>query len=328
MITRIMYAKSSADSELPTRIARCGCYGGDHTSPDDSSSAIGAALTTSSSPAVSPLGRLGLWRSGPLLTPDLAVAAERLGYGTVWIGGSPDADLAVAEELLDATDRLTVATGIVNIWKSPATEVAASFHRLERKHPGRFMLGVGIGHREALGDRYQKPYAALVSYLDVLDAAGVPAQRRMISALGPKTLKLSAERAAGTHPYMTTPAHTRFARDIVGPDAHVAPEQRLIAKTDAAAARADARRFLSRYLSLSNYRRTLESHGFTAAELDDGATDAAVDALVPHGTPAHLAAAVQGHLDAGADHICVQILPAQDDPLPALTALSAELGLR
>ncbi len=286
-------------------------------------------VTSSSplAPATPELGRVGLWRSGPLLTPELAAAVERLGYGTIWIGGSPEADLALAEQLLDATEHVTVATGIVNIWKSPAAEVAASFHRLEQAHPGRFLLGVGIGHREALGDTYQKPFAALVEYLDVLDAEDVPAERRVISALGPRTLRLAAERSAGTHPYMTTPEHTRFAREIVGPGSLVAPEQRLVPLTDAAAARAAAREFLERYLALANYRRTLESHGFSAAELDDGATDAAVDALAPHGAPAELAAAVRGHLDAGADHVCVQLLPAREDPLPALGALAGELGL-
>ena len=277
--------------------------------------------------APGPFGRIGFWRAAPFLSPELATAVEKLGYSTLWIGGSPDADLAIAEQALDATQRLTVATGIVNIWKSPAAEVAASFHRLERTHPGRFVLGIGIGHPESLGDQYQRPYSALVSYLDALDADGVPAERRVISALGPRTLQLAKERSAGTHPYLTTPEHTRFARSIVGPDASVAPEQRLIADTDVAAARATARRFLSRYLSLSNYRRTLESHGFTAAELDDGATDNAVDALVPHGTTTDLATAVHGHLDAGADHVCVQILPAKDDPTGALSALAVELGI-
>ncbi len=280
-------------------------------------------MTTS--PATPALGRLGLWRAGALLTPELAAAVERLGYGTIWIGGSPDADLAIAEQLLDATEHATIATGIVNIWKSPAAEVAASFHRLEQRHPGRFLLGVGIGHREAIGAQYQKPYAALVSYLDTLDAEGVPSPRRVISALGPRTLRLSVERAAGTHPYLTTPTHTRFAREAVGPGTLVAPEQRLVPMTDPAAAREAGREFLSGYLRLSNYRRTLETHGFTAAELDDGATDAAVDALAPHGTPAQLAAVVQGQLDAGADHVCVQLLPAREDPLPGLDALAREL---
>jgi probable F420-dependent oxidoreductase len=273
------------------------------------------------------LGSVGLWRAEKLLSPEIAAAAERMGYGAIWIGRSPGADLAVAERLLDGTESVTVATGIVNIWKSPAVEVAASFHRLEKTHPGRFLLGIGIGHRETLGDQYQKPYSALVSYLDTLDVEGVPAQRRVISALGPRALKLASERAAGTHPYLTTPAHTRFAREIVGPDVLVAPEQRLVPRTDAAAARAAARDFLARYLSLANYRRTLESHGFTASELDHGATDAAVDALAPHGAPAELATVVQGQLAVGADHVCVQLLPAEEDPLPALDALARELGL-
>ncbi len=281
------------------------------------------------SPLVTPtVGRIGFWRGGSLLTPEMAAAVEQLGYGALWIGGSPDADLAVAERLLDATEHVTVATGIVNIWKSPAAEVAASFHRLERTHPGRFILGIGVGHPESLGEQYQRPYAALVAYLDALDEGGVPAQRRVISALGPRTLLLAAQRCAGTHPYMTTPPHTRFARGIVGDDRLVAPEQRLVPDTDVAAARATARTFLERYLSLSNYRRTLESHGFTTTELDHGATDEAVDALVPHGTPAHLAAAVRAQLDAGADHVAVQILPARVDPLPALEALAGELSLR
>ncbi|MFV0319693.1 MAG: TIGR03620 family F420-dependent LLM class oxidoreductase [Microbacterium sp.] len=272
-------------------------------------------------------GRLGFWRGGGLLTPDLAAAAERLGYGAVWIGGSPAADLAIAETVLDATEQVTVATGIVNIWTAPAVEVAASFHRLERTHPGRFVLGIGIGHPEAQGAVYEKPYAALVAYLDTLDAEGVPAARRVISALGPRTLRLAAERSAGTHPYLTTPAHTRFARDVVGEGVLVAPEQRLVPETDAVAARATGRQFLERYLGLTNYRRTLERHGFTAADLDDGATDAAVDALAPHGAPAALADVVRAQWDAGADHVCVQFLPAREDPVPALTALTGELGL-
>ncbi len=284
-------------------------------------------FSTSYSPARA-LGRIGLWRGGDLLTTETAIAAEHLGYHAVWIGRSPAADLEVAERLLNATERITVATGIVNIWTSPATEVAASFHRLDRSHPGRLILGIGIGHREVTGDRYRKPYDALVTYLDALDAEGVPIERRVIAALGPRTLQLSADRAAGTHPYLTTPGHTRFARGVVGPGVLVAPEQRLIAATDEAAARATARSFLSRYLSLSNYRRTLENHGFTAADLDDGATDEAVDRLVPHGAPPRLAAAVRAQLESGADHVCVQFLPAREDPRAALEALASELDLR
>ncbi|MGF2949921.1 TIGR03620 family F420-dependent LLM class oxidoreductase [Microbacterium alcoholitolerans] len=273
------------------------------------------------------LGELGLWRGGPLLTPEIARVAERLGYGTVWVGGSPASDLTQVEELLDATERITVATGIVNIWTAPAKDVAASFHGIEQAHPGRFVLGVGIGHRENQGDVYQRPYAALVDYLDVLDAEGVPVHRRMISALGPRTLRLAAERSAGTHPYMTTSAHTRFARSVIGAESLIAVEQRLVLDEDADAARATARRFLARYLSLTNYRRTLESHGSTASDLDDGATDAAVDALAPHGSADVLTAAVRAQQEAGADHVCVQFLSPREDPTRALEVLAEEYEL-
>lgn len=273
------------------------------------------------------LGSVGFWRFRSALTPQQAATAERLGYGAVWIGGSPTSDLDVVRDMLEATERITIATGIVNIWTAPAAEVASSYHRLEQEHPGRFLLAIGIGHRENQGEVYQKPFAALEEYLDVLDAEGVPAARRIVSALGPRTLKLAAERSIGTHPYMTTPQHTRYAREVSGPDAVIAAEQRLVPDTDAARARTSGREFLKRYLALRNYRRTLESHGFTAAKLDGGATDAAVDALTPHGTTAELAAAVQGHLDAGADHVCVQFLPGADDPTGPMTALAEELGL-
>lgn len=275
-----------------------------------------------------PLGTVGFWRGGASLTPEIAAAAERLGYGTVWVGGSPPADLTLAEQLLDATAHITVATGIVNIWTARAADVAASFHRLEQKHPGRFLLGIGIGHRESQGEVYQKPYAALTEYLDVLDAEGVPVSRRVVSALGPRTLRLSATRAAGTHPYLTTPTHTRFAREIIGADAVIAVEQRLVMNDDPEASRATGRRFLARYLSLANYRQTLERHGFTADQLDDGATDDAVDALAPHGDAATLAGVVRAQLDAGADHVCVQFLSPREDPVEPMTKLAEELQLR
>src|SRR5579884_3841416 len=128
------------------------------------------------------LGTFGIWQFTGNATPELATEAEALGYGTVWIGGSPDGDLGQAEALLDATERITVATGIVNMWKDDAATVAASCRRIEARHPGRFMLGVGVGHREATGE-YRNPYDKIVEYLDALDGAGVPAERRMLAAL-------------------------------------------------------------------------------------------------------------------------------------------------
>src|SRR5690242_6581020 len=142
------------------------------------------------------LGPIGVWQFTGNATPELAAEAERLGYGTFWIGGSPDGGLEQAEQLLAATERIVVATGIVNMWKDDAATVGASYHRLEAAYPGRFLLGVGVGHREATTE-YRDPYGKIVEYLDQLDEAGVPVERRIIAALGPKVLELSAARAAG-----------------------------------------------------------------------------------------------------------------------------------
>src|SRR2546421_6053590 len=195
------------------------------------------------------VGTLGIWQFTAKAIPELAAEAERLGYGTIWIGGSPDGGLEQAEQLLGSTGRITVATGIVNMWKDDASTVAASYHRLEAGHPGRFVLGVGVGHREATTE-YREPYGKIVEYLDQLDDAGVPPERRVIAALGPKVLALSAARAAGAHPYLTTPEHTAFARKIMGPAARLAPEHQVVVGTDAEQGRAVGRRVLKRYLAL------------------------------------------------------------------------------
>jgi len=170
-------------------------------------------------------GRIGIWRRRSELTPRLAKEVEALGYGAIWIGASPPADLFLAQELLDATTHLAVATGIVNMWSAPAVDVAASYHRIAAAHPGRFLLGVGIGHPEATQE-YRSPYATIVDYLDVLDAEGVPVEDRALAALGPKVLALAAERTAGAHPYLTTPEHTRYAREILGDGPLLAPSRR------------------------------------------------------------------------------------------------------
>ncbi|EUA05095.1 luciferase-like monooxygenase family protein [Mycobacterium kansasii 824] len=164
----------------------------------------------SSSAAGKPdLGRFGSFGWG--VTPQQAKEIEALGYGAVWVGGSPPAELVWVEPILEATTTLQVATGIVNIWSAPAKPVAESFHRIERAYPGRFLLGIGVGHSEATAE-YRNPQnalAALVQYLDQLDEYGVPADRRVVAALGPRVLKLSAERSAGAHPYLTTPSTPR-----------------------------------------------------------------------------------------------------------------------
>lgn len=274
------------------------------------------------------LGQFGVWRAAPFFAPELGTAIEEAGYGTLWIGGSPRADLVVAERLLDATSTITVATGIVNIWTAPAGEIAESFHRLEAKHPGRFLLGIGVGHPEQPGLNYSKPYSALVEYLDILDAAGVPAGRRVLAALGPKVLELSAARAAGAHPYLTTPQHTREARELLGPDVLIAPEHKVVLDTDTERARSIGRAAVENpYLHLRNYVNNLKRLGYTDAQIDNGGSDDLIDALAVHGEPEYVAGKLREHLDAGADHVAVQVLPMADDPLPGLRALAGPLGL-
>ncbi len=272
-------------------------------------------------------GRYGIWAGGAQLSPELAATIEQLGYGAVWIGGSPPADLELPESLLAATEHLVVATGIVNMWGSPAAEVATSYRRIAERYPDRFLLGVGIGHPEATG-QYRKPYATIVEYLDDLDAGGVPVEGRALAALGPKVLAVARDRTAGAHPYLTTPHHTREARGILGDGPLLAPEQKVVLDTDVERARAIGREKVSNpYLKLTNYRNNLLREGFTEQDLDT-ASDALVDALAVHGDAATVAAGLTAHLDAGADHVCAQVLVSDGaEYVPALTSLAEALRL-
>ena len=270
------------------------------------------------------VGKVGVWRSHTGSSPELARTLEGLGYGTLWLGGSPAADLSIVDQVLDATTTLTVATGIVNIWSDPAEPIAESFHRIEARHPGRFLLGIGVGHQELIGASYARPYQAMVRYLDALDEAGVPANRRVLAALGPKVLRLSADRSAGAHPYLTTPEHTRQARALLGPGVLLAPEQNVVLDTDPVRARLIGRPTVAKpYLGLANYTNNLRSLGYQDADLADGGSDRLVDALVGHGDVTAVAASLTAHLDAGADHVAVQLLTvAGQDPVPGYTALA------
>jgi len=276
---------------------------------------------------VSP-GRYGVWRHATGLSPQLAREIESLGFGAVWIGGSPPGDLKLAEDLLDATTSLVVATGIVNMWTTPADEVAPSYHRIAERHPDRFLLGVGIGHPEATGD-YSRPYSTIVEYLDRLDALDVPVAGRALAALGPKVLDVSRDRTAGAHPYLTTPEHTRSARERLGDGVLLAPEHKVVLDDDPESARALGRPVVQRpYLGLRNYRANLLRLGWAESDLDDGGTDALIDALVAHGTPEQVAARLDEHLAAGADHVCAQVLTrGMRDPEPDLRRLASALGI-
>jgi probable F420-dependent oxidoreductase len=255
------------------------------------------------------LGKFGIWSPAHLWPANLqaGVRLEEWGFGTLWLGGSPAGDLRIVEQLLDATTTLKVATGIVNVWAEDAATVGASYNRINDKHPDRFLLGVGIGHPQATAE-YTKPYDTLVSYLDSLDTAGVPASGRALAALGPKVLQLSAERTAGAHPYLTTPEHTRQAREILGPDSLLAPEVMVVLETDQDKARAIARKTLKFYLSLTNYTNNFRRLGFTDEDFADEGSDRLVDALIPYGEPEQVLAAAGEHHAAGADHVAIQVL--------------------
>ena len=271
------------------------------------------------------LGNFGVWTGAPV-SPEQAVEIEQLGYGTVWVGASPAADLAFVEPILEKTESLQVATGIVNIWTADAREVAASYHRIEEAFPGRFLLGVGVGHPEHT-QQYTKPYEALVEYLDVLDSATVPTSRRVLAALGPKVLQLAAQRSAGAHPYLTTPVHTGQSRELLGPTVLIAPEHTVVLTDDAEKAREVGRETVDFYLGLSNYVNNWKRLGFTDDDVERPGSDRLIDSLVAYGSPDQIAARLTEHLQAGADHVAIQVLGGPDELLSTLEELAGPLGL-
>jgi probable F420-dependent oxidoreductase len=272
----------------------------------------------------SDLGRFGLFGLGA--TPEQAQAIERLGYGTIWVGGSPAAELSFVEPLLESTTTLKVATGIVNIWSAAAKPVAESFHRINTAYPGRFVLGVGVGHPE-VDTQYRKPYEALVSYLDELDEYGVPVNQRVLAALGPRVLKLSAERAAGAHPANATPEHAARARAIIGPNALLAPVHNVVLNPDAEQARAIGRTALDGYFDTTNYVSSWKRLGFTDADVTRPGSDRLIDAVVAHGTPEDVATRLGEYLSAGANHVAILVHGGPDKVLPTLSELAGPLGL-
>ena len=256
---------------------------------------------------------------------DKAEAAERaaelegLGYTALWVPDVGGELFVAVANLLGATATATIATGILNVWMHTPDEAAAQHAALTADHGPRFLCGLGISHRpliDAVNEpgAYQKPLAKMAEYLDGLDAAEVPLARdaRVLAALGPKMLELARTRSAGTHPYLVTPELTASARAGVGPDGLVASEQAVVLETDPDRARATARLHLGGYLALPNYSNNWKRQGFTDDDLANGGSDRLVDALVVWGTEETIAARIQQHRDAGADHVCIQVLT--DDP--------------
>jgi probable F420-dependent oxidoreductase len=270
-----------------------------------------------------PLGRIGIWRrrhDGA----DAVAEIEALGFTTLWVGGSPS--LEQVRPFLERSSTLTIATGILNVWQHEPDEVAAQRAELVREFPGRFLLGIGVGHPEATAE-YTSPLARMAAFFDGLDSASqpVPRNERVAAALGPKMLALAAQRSLGTHTYFVTPEHTRFAREQVGPDALVAPELAVVVETDDDAAREAARAYAEMYLARRNYTTNLLRFGFTERDVADGGSDRLIDAVIPHGSAEQIAEAVHAHLDAGADHVALQPLGHGGAPVADYEALAAAL---
>lgn len=279
------------------------------------------------------LGRVGVWWSSSrppkrMLPPEVAHELEELGFGSIWLSGGFAPGLSPQfAQLLQMTDRVTVASGIVNIWSTPPHELAGEVAALETAHPGRFLLGLGASHA-ALIDRYERPYSHMVAYLDALDAAvpSVVPGRRMLAALRSRMLELAGARAAGAHPYFVPVEHTRRARRLLGPEPILAPEVTAVIERDANRARALARSFTTRYLALPNYTNNLRSLGFDDADVSGTGSDRLVDAVVAWGDANAIAGRVQAHHNAGADHVCVQLLSAAGGfPLDGYRALAEAL---
>jgi probable F420-dependent oxidoreductase len=276
------------------------------------------------------LGEFGVWTTYHAIGEDDAGVAARLvedlGFGTLWLGGSPQ--LPALRPLLEATERIVVATGILNVWASEPERVASDFAELEASFPGRVLLGIGIGHPEATS-HYSKPLAAMQAFLDGLDAAAaaVPRTRRCLAALGPKMLELSAKRSLGAHTYFVPGDHTRAARKRVGETPVLAPELACVLDDDVESARGKARAYAALYLGLRNYTNNLLNHGFSEVDIADGGSDRLIDALVPHGRADEIAAAAREHLTAGADHVCLQTVGVAGLPRSEWTALASALGI-
>ncbi|GAC1316556.1 MAG: TIGR03620 family F420-dependent LLM class oxidoreductase [Acidimicrobiales bacterium] len=279
------------------------------------------------------LGRVGIWTGVLDAVPsaqagEIARSLEAMGFPTLWIPETVGRDPFVsAALLLGATTTLRVATGIANIYARDAVTMANTQRTLEEAFPGRFLLGLGVSHHH-LVDRvrhhdYDKPYSRMVEYLDSMDAAIFravgPTDRpaTVLAALGPKMLRLAADKADGAHPYFVPVEHTAQARDILGPDVILAPEQMVVIDDDRTRAAEIARKGMSVYLRAPNYVNNLKRHGFTDDDVADGGSDRLVDAIVACGGVDAARDRVKAHFDAGASHVCVQVLGADPTAVPA-----------
>jgi len=274
------------------------------------------------------LGPFGVWISSRVLDDqragEAAKLAEELGFGALWLGGSPK--LPQLRPLLAASERLVLATGILNVWDNEPAAVAAEYAGLASEFPGRVLLGIGIGHPEATSE-YANPLGTMAAFLDGLDGAPTPVARdgRCLAALGPRMLDLCAARSLGAHPYFVPVAHTRAARARLGAGALLAPELTCVLDDDPERARATARAFAERYLALRNYASNLLRHGFAEEDLAGGGSQRLLGEVVPQGSADAIAAVAREHLDAGANHVCLQAAGVEGVPRAEWSALSHAL---
>lgn len=268
------------------------------------------------------IGRTGLWVFNTLVDPqdpehrDALAEVDELGYGALWLGNA-EGDLKQVAGVLDATERIVVATGIVKVWMQSAAELTRAYRDVPAQQLDRLLLGLGSSHAPLVegetGQRYAKPYSKLVSYLDELDAEPnpVPHESLALAALGPRTLALAGERTKGAHPYLTTPEHTAQAREILGSGPLLAPEQKVVLESDPDRARAIAREGVAFYLELPNYLNNWRRMGYEEADFADGGSDRLIDQLVAWGELDDVVRRINEHHEAGADHVTLQVLNGQ-----------------
>jgi probable F420-dependent oxidoreductase len=257
------------------------------------------------------LGRVGIWAASLRYSADATGAVqelEKLGFQTAWLpGGADDAVLGVSEQLLGATSTLNVASGILNIWKHEPADVVSWWRGLPPASRSRFMLGLGVSHSLLIGEAYEKPLTKMRDYLDSLNLAAMPHGQMCLAALGPKMLQLAQARTAGAHPYLVTPRHSEFARKIMGPDALLAPEQGVVLETDPDKARELARAVVKFYAKLPNYANSWRREGYTDTDIET-LSDRLIDGLIAWGDVDAIGARMREHLQAGADHVCLQVI--------------------
>ena len=278
------------------------------------------------------LGPVGIWTFALDLQPvararEVAAELEELGYGAVWVPDAVGRDpLVHAALLLGGTSRISIGTGIAQIYGRDPMTMTGGWKTISEAFPGRFVLGLGVSHQPMVeglrGQTYGPPLTAMREYLERMDTAMYVAAepteppRRVLAALGPKMLALAAERTDGAHPYNVPPEHTARAREILGPAKLLAPEQAVLLETDPVEARRIGRGHLAIYLDLPNYMNNLRRFGITDDDIADGGSDRLVDTLVAWGDVDAIRARVQAHLDAGADHVAVQVLTPDRGTLP------------